>query len=268
MSPRVFHNNNGKLEDRSESSGLTAFSGWWNCIQSGDFNGDGRIDFIAGNHGLNSRFRASKTEPVMMHINDFDQNGTVEQIISTFIAGKSYPMVLRHDLVSQIPSLKKKYLKYENYKGQTITDIFAPQQMERAVQVQASWLSSSLWLNRGDGTFEVRALPVEAQFSPMFGIAVDDFDNDGHSDVLMAGNLYRVKPEVGRYDADYGVWLRGDGKGGFKAVRALESGFRTDGEMRDLVLLRSNKQSIVLAACNDGRVQGFRYSGQKLTNLR
>ena len=268
MAPRVFNNQKGRLEDRSEASGLLNYAGWWNCLQAGDFNEDGKIDFIAGNHGLNSRFRASTNEPIAMHINDFDQNGTVEQIISTFIEGKSYPMVLRHDLVAQIPSLKKKYLKYENFKGQDIQDIFSPQQMERAVKVEVNWLSSAIWINRGNGSFEVRALPVAAQFAPMFGIAVDDFDSDGHSDVLMAGNLYKVKPEVGRYDADYGLLLRGDGRGGFTALRALESGFRTDGEMRDLVLVRNGKQRIVLAACNDGRIQGFRYGVQKLTNLR
>ncbi len=259
MPVRVFKNNRGKLEDQTGAAGLAPYSGWWNRIQSGDFNGDGRPDYAIGNHGLNSRFRAPEGRPVSMYINDFDQNGTVEQIFCTYNGDKSYPMVLRHDLVAQIPSLKKQYLKYENFKGQTIDEIFTPQQMERAVRVEAAWLASSVMMNNGDGTFTVQALPMEAQFAPAYGLAVDDFDGDGYPDILMAGNLYRVKPEVGRYDADYGLLLRGDGKGSFSPLRSLLSGFRTDGEVRDLALLVRGKEKWVLVAKNNSGMQVFRY---------
>ncbi|MBX2926981.1 MAG: VCBS repeat-containing protein [Saprospiraceae bacterium] len=259
MPVRIFKNNGGRLEEKTEPLGLLPFTGWWNSIKAGDFNGDGRPDYVLGNHGLNSRFRASKEKPVSMHVNDFDQNGTVEQIICTYNGDRSYPMALRHDLMMQIPSLKKQYLKYENFKGQTITDIFTPQQMERAIRLDVAHLATAVMMNNGDGTFSVRSLPAEAQFAPMCGIAVDDFDGDGQQDILLGGNLHGAKPEVGRYDADYGLWLKGDGKGGFSAVRSRHSGFRTDGEVRDLALLFRGKERIVLVARNNARMQVFRY---------
>jgi enediyne biosynthesis protein E4 len=259
MPVRIFKNNGGRLEEKTEPLGLLPFTGWWNSIRAGDFNGDGLPDYVLGNHGLNSRFRATEEKPVTMYVNDFDQNGTVEQIICTYNGDQSYPMALRHDLMMQIPSLKKQYLKYETFKGQTITDIFTPQQMERVIRLDVAHLATAVMMNNGDGTFSVRPLPREAQFAPMYGIAVDDFDRDGHQDILLGGNLHGAKPEVGRYDADYGLWLKGDGKGGFSAVRSHRSGFRTVGEVRDLALLLRGKERIVLVARNNAPMQVFRY---------
>ena len=135
MPIKVFLNQSGKLQEQTEESGLHNTEGWWNRMEAGDLDQDGDIDFVVGNHGLNSRFRASIEKPVCMYVNDFDQNGTVEQIICNYYGDQSYPMVLRHDLVSQIPSLKKKYLKYESYKDQTIADIFTPEQLKDVIKL-------------------------------------------------------------------------------------------------------------------------------------
>ncbi len=251
MKINVFINEKGKFVNRTDESGLSQSNGWWNTIVKADIDMDGDIDFVLGNHGLNSRFRASVDKPVSMYVNDFDKNGSVEQIICTYNGEKSYPMALRHDLISQIPSLKKKFLKYESYKDATITDIFTPEQMTGALKLEAYNLATSILINDGKGKFEMRQLPMEAQFSPMYGICTGDFNGDGNQDVLMGGNFYRVKPEVGRYDASYGVFLKGDGKGNFTYIKPKESGFFVDGEVRDVKKIVIGKSNYVIVARNN-----------------
>ena len=193
-----------------------------------------------------------------MYINDFDQNGTVEQIICTYNGDKSYPMVLRHDLVNQIPSLKKKYLKYESYKDQTITDIFTADQLKDAIKLDVNTMETSILINDGAGKFTLKSLPVEAQMSPVFGIDIADFDGDSHMDILLGGNLYNVKPEVGRYDANYGVYLKGDGKGNFDYISDKAIGIRFDGEVRDIITLMTRKGEIMIASRNNDAIMTFK----------
>lgn len=251
MAIRVFIKDGGKLVDRTEQAGLARTHGWWNRIEAADLDGDGDIDFVVGNHGLNSRFRASLERPVCMYVSDFDQNGTLEQIICTFNGDKSYPVALRHDLIKQMPGLKKKYLKYENYKDQTVSDIFTEEQLNGAVRLDAYLLSSAALINDGTGKFEIRDLPSQAQFSPVFAILINDFDDDGQLDVLLGGNQYRVKPEVGRYDASYGLLLKGVGDGTFVALNSARSGIKIDGEVRDFAMMDIADQRIVFVARNN-----------------
>jgi hypothetical protein len=250
MGIRVLMNDKGTFAEMNDS-GLAASQGWWNCLEAADLDHDGDIDLIAGNHGLNSRFRASADKPVSMWVGDFDQNGTIEQIICTYNGDKSYPMVLKHDLLSQIPSLKKKFLKYESYKDATIQDIFSPEQLAKGKEYKAKNLATSVLINDGKGRFTMTALPVEAQFSPVYGILADDLDKDGHVDLLLGGNLYKVKPEVGRYDASFGTFLRGDGKGNFKTVANADCGLKIDGEVRDIRKIHIGNSDFVIVARNN-----------------
>jgi len=233
--------------------------GWWNCLKAADLDGDGDLDFVIGNHGLNSRFRASEEKPVSCYINDFDHNGSAEQIICTYKGDKSYPMALRQDLLRQIPSLQKKYLKFSDYAGQTMEDIFTPDQLESAIEQKAYLLESAVLLNNGDGAFELRKLPDEAQFSPIYGILVEDFDGDGKEDLLLGGNFYRAKPEVGRYDASYGLFLKGNGDGAFTLIKTKDSGFFLEGEVRDIISLKSPRGELVLVGRNNDQLQVFQY---------
>jgi hypothetical protein len=248
MPVSVYINNHGKLE---RSKPLINSNGWWNTIASADLDNDGDLDFVIGNHGWNSRFRASIDKPVTMWVSDFDQNGMMEQIITTFIGNKSYPMVLRHDLLSQIPSLKKKFLKYEDYKNATISEIFSPEQLKAAQRLDAFNFSTSIMFNQGNGNFTLEALPIEAQISPVYAVHVEDIDKDGNKDILMGGNLYRVKPEAGRYDASYGTFLKGDGKGKFKVVPNKDCGLMIDGEVRDIKRIKVGKNNLILVARNN-----------------
>ncbi|HTF16451.1 MAG TPA: VCBS repeat-containing protein, partial [Chryseolinea sp.] len=263
MPVKVFINEKGQFTDRTAESGLEKTNGWWNRIKAADIDLDGDLDFVVGNHGLNSRFRASPTKPVCLYVSDFDQNGSVEQIVCNYIGDKSYPMVLRHDLVTQLPALKKKYLKYESYKDQTIEDVFTPEQIQHAAKLEVYQLATSVFINDGKGRLTIRALPMEAQVSPVYGIDVNDINGDGNPDLLFGGNLYRVKPEAGRYDASFGCALAGDGKGGFKALSPTASGFKVDGEVRDILMLSGQTADIYLVTRNNNSLVTF--IRQKLT---
>jgi hypothetical protein len=258
MSVKIFINENGKFTEKKDAFGSDNTAGWWNCLAAGDFDKDGDVDFIAGNHGLNSRFKATPEKPVSMYVNDFDVNGTVEQIICVYDGDKSYPLALKHDLTKQIPALEKKYPKYEMFKDQQITDIFSPEQLKNAIHLDASLLETSLFINDGTGHFTRKPLPVEVQFSPVFAADIADYNSDGNPDILLGGNLYNVKPEVGRYDASYGSFLAGDGKGGFSYIPPKVTGFRLDGEIRDIMEVTTPTGKILVIARSNDQLQVFK----------
>jgi enediyne biosynthesis protein E4 len=212
---------------------------------------------VVGNHGLNSRFKTSETTPLSLYVNDFDDNGMAEPIICGYNGGQSYPMVLRQDIVSQMPSLKKKYLYFINYKEQKISDIFTPEKVQKALKYEAFNLKSSILMNKGNGQFEIKDLPVEAQLSPIYGIAVEDFDKDGKLDIALSGNFSRSKPEVGTYLANYGTLLRGNGKGDFQIVK--NAGFKIVGEVRDLLTLKTGNKNILITSLNNDFPKVFGY---------
>jgi enediyne biosynthesis protein E4 len=258
MPLKVFINENGRFREKKDAFGSEKTQGWWNCLAAGDFDADGDVDLIAGNHGLNSRFKASPEKPVSMYVNDFDLNGSAEQIICVYDGDQSYPLALKHDLVRQIPGLGQKYPKYEMYKNQQITDIFSQEQLKNSVHLEVFLLETSLFLNDGTGHFTRKPLPPEVQFSPVFTANVGDYNNDGKLDILLGGNLYSVKPEVGRYDASYGSFLLGDGRGGFTNIPAGQSGFHLDGEIRNMKEVISPTGRIVVIARSNGPLQVFK----------
>ena len=247
----VFLNSNGKLKEVTASAGLANTNGWWNKLAVADVNNDGYPDVIAGNHGLNSRFRASKEKPVTMYTSDFDKNGVLEQILCTYNGKKQYPFMLRHDLVAQVPSLQKKYLKYDQYKEQTISDIFSSGDLEQAIKLDAYYLKSTVLINDRKGAFRLEALPAEAQFSPIFGILADDVDQDGITDLLLGGNFYQSKPDVGIYDASYGLYLKGFGNGKFTNVPAAKSGLSIRAAVRDIIAIKRSKKDFYIFGLNN-----------------
>lgn len=257
MPLRVFHNEGGRFRETTAALGLDSSNGWWNRLAVADVNGDGYPDLIAGNHGLNSRFRASIAKPVSMYVSDFDENGTVEQIVCCYNGDSSYPMCLRHDLVAALPYLKIKYPRYEDYKEQTIADIFTPEQLSKAVKLDAYELRSCVFLNTGKGSFVKKPLPMEAQLSSLYAMLSGDFDGDGKMDIIVGGNFYESKPEVGIYDACYGLLLKGDGQGGFITVPEQRSGILIKGAVRDLGLLHEKKRDVLVAALNNDSLRSF-----------
>lgn len=259
MPVKLFINDNGIFRDKSENFGLTNTEGWWHTVVARDINGDGKIDFILGNHGLNSRFKATVSEPVTMYINDFDLNGSVEQIICAYNKDKSYPLAMKDDLVNQIPSLANKYKKFEDYKDATIEDIFSPEVLQRSLILSAKKMESCIMLNNGNGSFQIINLPIEAQFTPVYSIMAEDFDHDGKCDIILGGNQYRAKPETGIYAAGYGLFLKGNGDGTFLSVPAVASGFKVNGEIRDLKIINVNKNHLITVARNNDNLQFYKY---------
>jgi hypothetical protein len=256
MPVRIFHNvNSQQLTETTGMAGLGKTNGWWNRLMIADVNNDGYPDIIGANHGLNSRFKASETKPVCMYAGDFAGNGSFQQIVTCYNGDSAYPMLLRHDLVAVLPYLKKKYLRYEHYKEQTIHDIFSKEQLNKATRLEAYQMRSMVFINNKKGVFESRPLPVPAQFSVMYGMAITDYDKDGNTDLLMGGNFYQSKPEVGIYDASYGLLLKGDGKGNFTALTPQQSGICIKGAIRDILPINIGKRKVMLIAKNNDRIQ-------------
>ncbi len=259
MSVKIFVNENGSFRDESEKYGLANTEGWWHTITAKDVNGDGFVDFILGNQGLNTFFKASPDKPLSMYVNDFDLNGSIEQIICAYNGDKSYPVPMKDDLVKQLPSLATKYPKYADYKDQTIEQIFPPEILNRSVILKTKQMKSCILMNTGKNAFSISPLPVEAQFSPIYSINAEDFNHDGICDLILGGNQYRAKPETGIYDASYGLFLKGNANGTWKSVPNKESGLFTKGEVRDLKILNIDGYRILVVARNNNSLQFFKY---------
>jgi hypothetical protein len=253
--PHFFQNNGGKLVPHPSS--LVPEKGWWNCLRAADLDGDGDMDFVLGNHGLNSRFRASAEQPISLWLSDFDGNGWNEPMLAQFNGGRSYPMVLRPDLVRQMPGLKKKYLKSDSYKNQTMQDIFTQEQLAKAYQREATFLQSAIVWNGGDGKFELEALPAEAQLAPTYAIEIQDFTGDGKPDILLGGNHERCKPESGTYLASRGLLLENMGDGKFRVVSAAQSGLSIEGCVRSFASMKTAGKRVLLVGRNDARLEAL-----------
>ncbi|MES3033542.1 MAG: VCBS repeat-containing protein [Gemmatimonadota bacterium] len=249
----VFRNGAGGRLVKSMVKGLEQSSGWWNRIVAGDFTGDGKPDFIVGNLGLNSRLRATPAEPATMFVKDFDNNGYVDQIVACYNGGKSYPIVLRDEMIRALPPLKVRFLSYTEYAKASVTDMFKAEDLAGAVQKKAETFATSLMRNNGDGSFTLVALPVEAQLAPVYGIAPTEVDGDGVTDLLLAGNFDGVKPDIARLSDSYGVLLRGGKGGAFTAVPRMQSGFFVPGQTRALLRLRTRNGTRIVAARNGDR---------------
>jgi hypothetical protein len=253
----LFRNDNGKFVNATDKAGLINTNGWWHSLAEVDLNNDGCPDYVSGNYGLNSRFKASKKHPIRFYYGDFNNNGIPDQIITHYKKGKEYPVALQHVLLDVFPRLRSKYQTHASFKDQTVQQIFGKKAFDGAEKLEAMQLAS-VWLeNNCDGTFKVHQLPLRAQFAPVYSILTGDFNADGNPDILMGGNLDLVKPQIGNYNASYGVFLKGDGQGHLKAVPAAKSGFKVRGQIRDLIRIKMKNRSLILVARNNDSLLVF-----------
>ncbi len=258
--PIQLYKNNGKqlmLDQAIENS-----EGWWNTIASINYDQDSLPDYLLGNWGLNSRIPVSTQYPVTLFINDFDQNQTLDPIICWYnIDGKSYPYNSRADMLSQIPSLKKKILKYSAYATMTYEQLFSAEQRKGALHKKIVTFESSFVNNLGGGKFKLSALPLKAQISPIYSIISQDFTQDGNAELLLCGNFYKSKPELGRFDANRGVMLSYSNES-FTYIPIEVHGTNIEGEVRCIKKIIIKGKTFFLVGKNNAPLQLLKVNDQ------
>ncbi|HEY9194688.1 MAG TPA: VCBS repeat-containing protein, partial [Mucilaginibacter sp.] len=235
MPVTVLINTNGRMVNNTGDYFDHPVSGWWNKITVDDFNHDGHPDLVIGNQGLNTQCKASPSEPAEMYYKDFDDNGAVDPILCFYIQGKSYPYVTRDELLEQISMMRPRFPDYKSYADASLTDVFTTLELKGAGHLQADNLATSYFLSDAKGKLHTVALPLQVQSSPVFTITTLDFDHDGNKDLLLCGNINRARLRFGKYDANYGILLKGDDKGHFTYVPQLQSGFKLWGDVRSVI---------------------------------
>ena len=246
-------NEKGIFKNITGSSGIAGQTGWWNSITAGDFDNDGDIDYLIGNLGQNSYYRASEKYPVRIYGKDFDNNGIFDMIPSMYLPDtngekQEFPAQGRDDLLKQINAMRKKFPTYKSFAIANMNVVIPEDERKGALILEASNFQTSLIRNDGNGKFSIHPLPAQAQFSAINGMVTDDFDGDGNLDVVMNGNDYGTEPNVGRYDALNGLFLKGDGTGNFTSRTILQSGIYIPGNGKALVKLRNPQGNCLLAA--------------------
>jgi hypothetical protein len=248
-------NEKGVFKNITPNSGIANQIGWWNSIAAGDFDNDGDIDYVIGNLGQNSFYKASEKYPVSIYAKDFDNNGSYDAFPSLYLpvsqedqTRKEFPAQTRDDIVKQMIGMRSKFQNYKSYANATMDQLFTKEQLKGAIIVKANNLNSCYCRNDGNGKFTLVPLPVQAQLSALNGIVADDFDGDGNLDLVINTNDYGTDVTVGRYDALNGLMLKGDGKGNFSPQTILESGIYIPGNGKALVKLRSKNGKYLLAA--------------------
>jgi hypothetical protein len=236
MSPMVLIND-GKQLKHDTLYFDKKHSGWWNRIATGDFNKDGKTDFVFGNMGTNTQFTISPGKPAELYFADYDDNGSVDPLFCYHIQGKSYPYVTRDELLEQLGHFRKRFTNYESYADVAMSDLFTADELSKFKRLRATRLETTLYLSQPDGSYRPSALPAEVQYSPVCSIHVWDYDGDGNEDMLLTGNINRAKLRLGKFDANYGVLVKGDGKGGFRYIPQARSGFDLRGDVRSSIIV-------------------------------
>ena len=255
MSVRLLKNINGSFKDITQTSGLKDDVGWRCSILSGDFDNDGDIDLIAGNLGLNYKYKASKEKPFVIYAKDFDNNGSTEIVLGYYNENDNlFPLRGRECMSKMMPFIKQKFHSYDAFGKATLTDIFGEENLNSSLNYRATNFASCYIENRGNENFAIRPLPNLAQISSVNRILSHDFNSDGILDVIIGGNMYGVEVETVRNDASIGLLLFGDGKGDFNAVLPHISGINFKGDVRDMAFIRigeNKKMGIIVVKNND-----------------
>ncbi len=213
--PITIFMNNGKEFLKADNNGLGNTNGWWNSVRAADFDNDGDMDLLCGNWGANSKLRASIDKPITLYNSDFDDNGTIDPIVTYYHNEVETPFASKDELVKQLPYLNKKYLSYGDFAAAKLEDLLGKEKLQSAKKKKVYELQSCYFKNDGSGNFLKSELPIAAQFSVVYDMAIDDFDDDGYKDVLIVGNNFEISTQLGRLDAFHGLFLQNDKKGGF-----------------------------------------------------
>lgn len=254
----MMENAGSRLEDTAAKAGLGNQTGWWFSIEAGDMDGDGDMDFVVGNLGLNYKYKASQDYPFTVHADDFDNNGRSDIVLGYYNDGKQFPVRGRQCSSQQIPTIKEKYKNYNDFATATLVEVYGEFGLDGSLSLEARNFASSYIQNLGKGKFVVSALPNRAQVAPINSTLISDFDKDGKPDLLIAGNLFTSEVETPRADAGVGLLLRGNNGAGFEPVAPYISGFKATGDVKYMkkIMLSGNKKG-VLVAQNNGALKLF-----------
>lgn len=257
-------NQGGTFKNVTAETGIQDKLGWWTSLAAGDFDNDGDIDYIAGNFGENIYFRCNGEEPLTLYANDFDKNGLYDPFISCFWQDslgnrKEYFYHTRDDMIKQLILIRRKFQTYAEFGNATAPEVFTEAELEGAQILKTNWMYTSFVENLGGGKFQIRALPMQAQLAPVFGILPYDIDQDGLLDIMMVGNDFGMELMQGRADASYGLVLKNNGNNQFRAIELEESHFYVPGDARALTRVTlANQQEIILATQNRAPLKVFK----------
>jgi hypothetical protein len=258
MSVKIFKFARNKLIDVSSEWGMDNTEGWYNTVLTADFSNDGYPDLLVGNHGLNSRFRANREEPLEMLIGDFDNNGTYEQIISMYSDGIKYPVAQLRELTQQIPFFSQRFSSFNDYKNVKTDDLFSDNLSGMTLKFKTTNLASGIFYNTGS-ELKFSQLPVRAQLYPVYAVKTMDFDHDGNLDILLGGNFAESKPEVGQYQAGFGTLLQGMENGTFRYVPNSEAGFKIKGNIRNIEEIVVGNKNVLVFTRNNREIYKMAY---------
>lgn len=244
-------------EGKFEKFEIRDTEGWWNDIEIRDYNKDGKMDIIAGNWGLNSRLKASVKYPMQLYLQDFDDNGKTDPILTYYYKGRETPLATKDELTKQIPVLNKSYLSYNEFAKADFNDYFSEEKVKNATRKKVVTLETTYFENKGNLNFEKVNLPVEVQFSPVHAIHSTDFDSDGLTDIIMAGNNYHINTQLGRQDAGYGIMLRNTGNSQFEVFSGKD--FYIKGAVKAINEIKIQDQKYLVFGINNESVQFVKY---------
>lgn len=258
MPIKVFKNTHNDFVDVSEDMGLSEETrAWWWSINQGDFDNDGDIDYMIGNNGLNYKYKAKDNETFDIYFNDFDKNGKNDIVLGYYNQGKQYPVRGRSCSSQQIPSIKEKFKNYESFSVATLDEVYNKNELEKSLHYQVKSFAS-IYLENKDGKFIIHELPIEVQVSSINQILIDDYDNDGHLDALVTGNLFASEVETPRNDGSYGTLLKGNGHGSFKSVPASKSGVFIPGDVKDMAKIKTKDANYIITVKNSDYIQSIK----------
>ncbi|HZH65388.1 MAG TPA: VCBS repeat-containing protein [Flavisolibacter sp.] len=258
----VFMSNGKELALSPLNKQFASIKGWWNCIKAADLDNDGDVDFVLGNLGLNTKIKGDSARPVKLYLSDFDNNGTKECVMAYYKGdGKLYPYYLRGDMVAQMPVLKKQFLKYIDYAGKTLDQVFTKSQLSNAAVSDANYFQTCVVINNGKAGYSFQPLPAQAQFSPVYGVLIEDLDEDGIKDICLVGNLSAIKPELGRYDANCGTVFKGLPNHQYRYLPQTEAGITYKGDARDIASIKTtDKKRAIIMTINNQSLKIFKYN--------
>jgi len=251
MSSHIFGIEGNKLVNQTSDYLPFSPKGWWTQIATADFNKDGKLDFIVGNFGTNTHLKASKEEPVQLYYQDYDDNGSVDPLMTYYVQGKAFPDVTRDELLNQLSQFRPKFTSYDSYADAALSDILDRRVLQNSPSLSAEQLTTTLFLSSESTTYSIGTLPIEAQYAPVSSIQILDYNKDGNLDVLLAGNNSHTKLRIGKMDANYGTLLEGNGQGGFQYIPQTSSGLKIKGEVSQGIQLGTtflfgiNQESLV-----------------------